>query len=70
MLVDLHIHESKYSLDSHVSLEKIIEEAKRKGLDGICRLVPTGQRKNQHNILPKFSFKHYHNHQIHMIYEL
>ena len=36
MLVDLHIHESKYSLDSHVSLEKIIEEAKRKGLDGIA----------------------------------
>lgn len=36
MLVDLHIHESKYSLDSHVSLEKIVEEAKRKGLDGIA----------------------------------
>ena len=36
MIVDLHIHESKYSLDSHVSLEKIIEEAKRKGLDGIA----------------------------------
>lgn len=36
MLVDLHIHESKYSLDSHVSLEKIVEEAKNKGLDGIA----------------------------------
>lgn len=36
MLVDLHIHESKYSLDSHVSLEKIVEEAKKKGLDGIA----------------------------------
>lgn len=36
MLVDLHIHESKYSLDSHVSLAGIVEEAKRKGLDGIA----------------------------------
>lgn len=36
MLVDLHIHESKYSLDSFVSLEKIVEEAKKKGLDGIA----------------------------------
>ncbi|MEG0817472.1 MAG: PHP domain-containing protein [Cetobacterium sp.] len=36
MLVDLHIHESKYSLDSHVSLENIVAEAKSKGLDGIA----------------------------------
>jgi hypothetical protein len=36
VLVDLHIHESKYSLDSRTSLAEIVEEAKRKGLDGIA----------------------------------
>lgn len=36
MKVDLHIHENKYSPDSHVSIEEIVKEAKRKGLDGIA----------------------------------
>lgn len=36
MKVDLHIHENKYSPDSHISIEEIVKEAKRKGLDGIA----------------------------------
>lgn len=36
MKVDLHLHDSKYSNDSCVSIAEIIEEAKKKGLDGIA----------------------------------
>lgn len=36
MFIDTHIHESKYSLDSHVSLAEIVERAREIGLDGIC----------------------------------
>ena len=36
MKVDLHLHDNKYSTDSHISIEKIVREAKRKGLDGIA----------------------------------
>ncbi|WP_094606834.1 hypothetical protein SPSIL_034570 [Sporomusa silvacetica DSM 10669] len=36
MFIDTHIHESKYSLDSHVSLNEIVDRAKKIGLDGIC----------------------------------
>lgn len=36
MLIDMHLHQDRHSFDSHVSLEEIIDEAKRKGLDGIC----------------------------------
>ena len=36
MFIDTHIHESKYSADSKVSLETIIFKAKKIGLDGIC----------------------------------
>lgn len=36
MLVDLHIHESTYSANSKITLKEIIEEAKRKGLQGVC----------------------------------
>lgn len=36
MFIDTHIHESKYSLDSHVSLAEIVVRAKKLGLDGIC----------------------------------
>ena len=36
MLIDIHMHESKYSSDSHVSLEEIVAKAKSIGLDGIC----------------------------------
>ncbi len=36
MIIDTHIHESKYSDDSNVSLEEIIFKAKAIGLDGIC----------------------------------
>ena len=35
MKIDLHIHEKTYSLDSQASLEDIIIEARRKGLDAI-----------------------------------
>lgn len=36
MLIDLHIHESTYSLDSETDLYEIIKEAKIKGLDAVC----------------------------------
>jgi predicted metal-dependent phosphoesterase TrpH len=36
MIIDTHIHESKYSPDSHISLGEIIDTAKFIGLDGIC----------------------------------
>ena len=36
MLIDTHLHESKYSLDSRVSLEEIVERAREIGLDGVC----------------------------------
>ena len=36
MLIDMHLHQDRHSFDSHVSLEDIIDEAIRKGLDGVC----------------------------------
>ncbi|WP_138207556.1 PHP domain-containing protein [Haloimpatiens lingqiaonensis] len=36
MIIDTHIHESKYSSDSKMTLEEVIEQAKKIGLDGIC----------------------------------
>lgn len=36
MFIDTHIHESKYSLDSHVSLREIVDQARSMGLDGVC----------------------------------
>ena len=36
MLIDIHMHESRYSSDSYVSLEEIVAKAKYIGLDGIC----------------------------------
>lgn len=36
MLVDLHVHECTFSKDSKMSLKEIVEDAKIKGLDGIC----------------------------------
>ncbi len=36
MLIDIHIHEKTFSADSGIGLEEIVEEARRKGLDGIC----------------------------------
>lgn len=36
MIIDTHVHESKYSKDSHISLEEILHCAKKIGLDGIC----------------------------------
>lgn len=36
MIIDIHIHESKYSPDSFMSLKEVIETAKFIGLDGIC----------------------------------
>ncbi len=36
MIIDTHMHESKYSLDSYVSLREIIKKAKEIGLNGIC----------------------------------
>ncbi len=36
MLIDTHLHESKFSLDSHISLREIVARAKEVGLDGIC----------------------------------
>jgi len=36
MIIDTHLHESKYSLDSHVSLQEIVTRAKSMGMDGVC----------------------------------
>ena len=36
MLVDMHLHEKTCSPDSFISLEEIVAEARRRGLDGIC----------------------------------
>ena len=36
MLIDIHIHESKYSDDSKMTLKEVVIAAKAKGLDGIC----------------------------------
>ena len=36
MLVDMHLHESTYSLDSHINLEQIVTLARQKGLDAVC----------------------------------
>lgn len=36
MIIDIHIHEKTFSSDSEIELQEIVEEARRKGLDGIC----------------------------------
>jgi hypothetical protein len=36
MIIDMHVHESKYSSDSHFTLEEAVERAKKVGLDAIC----------------------------------
>lgn len=36
MLVDMHLHECTYSLDSFINLKQIVEVAKFKGLDAVC----------------------------------
>jgi len=36
MLIDMHIHESKYSLDSKFTLEEAVDRARKVGLNGIC----------------------------------
>lgn len=36
MLIDCHLHDNKYSSDSHMDLYEAINIAKRMGLDGLC----------------------------------
>lgn len=36
MIIDCHVHDSKYSADSHLDLYEAIDGAKSMGLDGIC----------------------------------
>lgn len=36
MIIDTHIHENKYSNDSSISLDDVIDAAKKIGLDGVC----------------------------------
>lgn len=36
MFIDMHSHELRYSKDSFLLLEQMVELAKRRGLDGIC----------------------------------
>ncbi len=36
MIIDTHIHGTKYSCDSSIMLDEIIDTAKNRGLDGIC----------------------------------
>lgn len=36
MFIDLHMHEKRYSKDSFLSLEEIVEISRKRGLDAIC----------------------------------
>ena len=36
MLVDMHLHEKIFSLDSFITVEQIVEVAKLRGLDAVC----------------------------------
>ena len=36
VFIDLHMHEMRYSKDSHLSLEEMVEIAKKRNLDAIC----------------------------------
>lgn len=36
MIIDLHVHESTFSKDSHISLADIVKAARQRGLDAIC----------------------------------
>lgn len=36
MLIDMHLHEKTCSTDSFLTLEEIVTEARRRGLDGVC----------------------------------
>ncbi|MZQ75048.1 MAG: PHP domain-containing protein [Peptoclostridium sp.] len=36
MIIDTHMHEKTYSLDSKLSLEDIVKRAREIGLDGVC----------------------------------
>lgn len=36
MIIDLHVHERTHSLDSVLSLEEIIQQGEKLGLDGVC----------------------------------
>lgn len=36
MVIDLHVHTSRGGYDSNLSLPRLIEEAEKKGLDGVC----------------------------------
>ena len=36
MLIDMHLHERTFSLDSALSLEQIVSTARARGLDGVC----------------------------------
>lgn len=58
MKVDLHLHDNKYSSDSHVSIEEIVEEARRKGLDGIALTnhESTDVRKEIEEFVQKYNF--------------
>ena len=58
MIMDLHIHEQSNSLDSKIDLDQIIQEAKDKGLDGICITDhdTLGLRKKQNELMKKYDF--------------
>ncbi|MDD4238303.1 MAG: PHP domain-containing protein [Desulfotomaculaceae bacterium] len=36
MLIDTHLHEKKFSEDSFISLEEIVDKGRKLGLDGVC----------------------------------
>lgn len=36
MFIDMHMHEKTFSSDSFLSLDEIVREAKKKGLDAVC----------------------------------
>ena len=58
MIMDLHIHEQRNSSDSKIDLDQIIQEAKDKGLNGICITDhdTLGLRKKQNDLMKKYDF--------------
>lgn len=58
MIMDLHIHEQRNSSDSKIDLDQIIQEAKDKGLNGICITDhdTLGLRKKQNDLMDMHDF--------------
>ena len=56
MFIDMHMHESRYSKDSFLMLEDMVEIAKQRGLGAICITDhdDMGLKNSRQNILKKW----------------